>query len=49
MAAFGLEIGTAFKQDCAAFDTTVAVDNIASLLYAAKTATKPFVRLSYLS
>ena len=42
VASFGLEIGDAFDQECAAFENEIVPINIPALLYAAKIASAPF-------
>jgi murein tripeptide amidase MpaA len=42
LAAYTFEIGTAFHQDCASFESQILPDNLATLLYAAKVARTPF-------
>ena len=40
--AFTFEMGTAFFQDCAAFENTIVPANLPALLYAAKAARRPY-------
>lgn len=41
--AYTFELGTAFFQACASFESTVYPDNLQALLYAAKSARRPYV------
>ena len=42
VAAYTLELGTTFLQDCQTFEDTIWPDNLAALLYAAKAAERPY-------
>lgn len=43
LAAYTFEVGNAFFQDCATFESTIAPQNLPALLYAAKTARSPYL------
>jgi murein tripeptide amidase MpaA len=43
VAAYTFEIGTAFFQDCTAFNTTILPDNLDALMYAAQVARTPYL------
>ncbi len=43
IAAYTIELGTAFFQDCASFENTILIDNLQTLLYAAKAAHSPYL------
>ena len=43
MAAYTFELGTAFFQDCATFESTILPDNLEALLYAARSARHPYM------
>ncbi|HWN71516.1 MAG TPA: M14 family zinc carboxypeptidase, partial [Haliangium sp.] len=42
VAAYTIELGTAFFQSCSSFESTVYPDNLAALMYAAKVARTPY-------
>ncbi len=46
IAAYTFEIGTAFFQDCASFESTIFPDNLDALLYAFKAARLPYINPS---
>lgn len=43
LAAYTIEIGTSFFQDCSSFTTTILPDNLNALLYAARAARAPYL------
>lgn len=43
LAGFTFELGTAFFQDCASFESTIYPDNLQALIYAAKVARTPYL------
>ncbi len=43
LAAYTVELGTAFFQSCAAFEETILPDNLPALIYAAKAARTPYL------
>jgi carboxypeptidase T len=43
LAAYTLELGTSFFQDCASFETEILPRNLLALVYAAKVADRPYV------
>jgi carboxypeptidase T len=43
LAAYTVELGTQFFQDCATFEDTIVPDNLPALLYAAKVARAPYL------
>ena len=43
LSSFVFEIGTSFFQDCASFQNTILPDNLSALVYAAKSARRPYM------